>query len=90
MSAYFPTKFQVSSIILTSFRQEGVIPLPLKKTGNPKTPTQIRVKRGDGWRYEWVNLFLRHIESKLKVNKITMSSVFPLYGSIYLNVKFKR
>ena len=74
MAVYFRTKFQVSSIILTSFRQEEVIPrppppphtLPPKKPRNPKTPTKIRVKRGDGWGYEWVNLFLRNVDSKLK------------------------
>ena len=39
------TDFQVSSIILVSFRQEVILPTqppPQKKT--PKNPTQIRVK----------------------------------------------
>ena len=59
MRVYLRTKFQVSSIILTSFRQgEGggrreILPVPppsntskhTKRT--PKTPTQIRVQLGD-------------------------------------------
>ena len=61
MRVYLRTKFQVSSIILTSFRQgEGggrreilpAPPLPPSNTSKhtkrtPKTPTQIRVKLGD-------------------------------------------
>ena len=47
MSVYLETQFQVSSIILTSFRQ-GVIfpssPLPLPQKPTPKKPTYIRVK----------------------------------------------
>ena len=41
MCVYLRTKFQVSSIILTSFIQEGEVILP--KKGTPKEPTQIRV-----------------------------------------------
>ena len=47
MSVYLRTKFQVSSIILASFRQGGVIlprPLPNSKRV-PKKPTQIRVNK---------------------------------------------
>ena len=47
MAVYLPTKFQVSSITLTSFRQgEGVIlPLPpLTPKRTSKKATQIRVK----------------------------------------------
>ena len=40
---YILTKFQASSVILTSFRQ-GVIPPPVTEKQNPKNPTQIRVK----------------------------------------------
>ena len=43
MCVYLHTKFQVSSKILTSFRQGVILPPPtLKRT--PKEPTQIRVK----------------------------------------------
>ena len=44
MCVYLSTKFQVSRIILTSFRQ-GVIypPLPPTSEQTPKKPTQIRV-----------------------------------------------
>ena len=41
MVVYLRAKFEVCSIILTSFRQEGSNSLP-KQT--PKKPTQIRVK----------------------------------------------
>ena len=46
MSGYLRTKFQVSSIILTSFRQGVVLPNPLTHTTKriPKKPTEIRVK----------------------------------------------
>ena len=61
MRVYLRTKFQGSSIILTSFRQgEGggrreILPAPPPAPSNtskhtkrtPKTPTQIRVKLGD-------------------------------------------
>ena len=46
MCVYVRAKFEVSSIILTSFRQ-GVIlppPLPPQNANPPKNPTQIRVK----------------------------------------------
>ena len=42
MCVYLRTKFQVCSIILTSFRQEVVLPPTSKRL--PKKPTQIRVK----------------------------------------------
>ena len=42
MGLYLHTKFQFSSVILTSFRQ-GVILSPTSKR-TPKKPTQIRVK----------------------------------------------
>ena len=45
MCGYLRTKFQVSSISLTSFRQGVILPLPpttSKRT--PKKPTQIRAK----------------------------------------------
>ena len=45
MCVYLSTKFQVSSIILTSFRQGGnFTPLPLTAKLTPKKPIQIRVK----------------------------------------------
>ena len=44
MSVYLSTKFQVSSIILTSFRKGGVIITPTQKQ-TPKNPTIIRVKK---------------------------------------------
>ena len=54
MRVYLRTKFQVSSIILTSFRLGGggrvILPPPntSKRTKRtPKRPTQVRVKLGD-------------------------------------------
>ena len=53
MDVYLRAKFYVSSIILTSFRQDGggegvgegnFTPLPLTSKRTPKKPTQIRVK----------------------------------------------
>ena len=43
MSVYLCTKFQVSSITLTSFRQGDNFP-PTTSKRTPKKPTQIRVK----------------------------------------------
>ena len=40
---YVRTKFQVSSIILTSFRREVILPTPLPTKRTPKNPTQIKV-----------------------------------------------
>ena len=43
MCLYLHTKFQVSNIILASFRQRGIILLPTPTSKrNPKKPTQIR------------------------------------------------
>ena len=39
---YLRAKFEVSSIILMSFRQRVILPLPTSKR-TPKKPTQIRV-----------------------------------------------
>ena len=45
MGVYLCTKFQVSSIILTSFRQRAnFTSLPHTAKRTPKKPTQIRVK----------------------------------------------
>ena len=46
MGVYLRAKFEVSSIILTSFRQ-GVIlsPLPPTSKRTPKKPTQISVNK---------------------------------------------
>ena len=51
MEVYLRAKFEVSSIILTRFRQVGVIlpspplpPTPVTSKRTPKKPTQIRVK----------------------------------------------
>ena len=49
MCVYLCTKFQVSSIIVTSFRLEGeevILPYISKQT--PKEPTWIRVKMKKG------------------------------------------
>ena len=104
MSVYFRTKFQVSSIILTSFRQEGVIPLssalpPPKKKKNEilKRPPRLGLTEGmgggtNGLIFSWEMLTVNW-RSSVKVNKIIMSSVLKkisFYGSIYLNVKFKK
>ena len=43
MGLYLRTKFQISSILLASFRQR-VTPLPLTSKRIPKKPFQIRVK----------------------------------------------
>ena len=44
MCMYVRTKFQVSSIILTSFRREVILPYPPPLENDPlKTPTQIKV-----------------------------------------------
>ena len=49
MGVYLLAKFEVSSIILTSFRQGGggvILPPPSPTSKQtPKNPTQIRVKR---------------------------------------------
>ena len=53
MFLYLRTKFQVSSLLLTSFRQrkEGgggvILPLPHTSKRTPKKLTQIRVKSGN-------------------------------------------
>ena len=45
MFVYIPAKFEVYSKILTSFRQEVVLLLPLTSSKlTPKKATQIRVK----------------------------------------------
>ena len=43
MDVYLRTNFEVSSIILKSFRQGVIYPAPSKRT--PKNPTQIRVNK---------------------------------------------
>ena len=44
MSVYLRTKFEVSAIILTSFRQGVILPFPSPiSKENPKDPTQIIV-----------------------------------------------
>ena len=45
MSVYLRTKFQVSSIVLTSFRQDVILPLPPTSEQTPQKPIQIRVKQ---------------------------------------------
>ena len=44
MCVYLHTKFQVSSVILISFRQGGLFYPPPTPKQNPKKPTLIRVK----------------------------------------------
>ena len=46
MPVYLRTKFHVSSVILTSFRQRvgNFTPSHLTSNDTPKNPTQIRVK----------------------------------------------
>ena len=43
MCVYVRTKFQVSSIILTRFRREVILPTPTPRNTNPKNPTHIKV-----------------------------------------------
>ena len=55
MGVYIRAKFEVSSMILTSFRQ-GVILSPPTSKRTPKKPTQIRVKRQFSiWCSKWEN-----------------------------------
>ena len=44
MDVYLQAKFEVSSIILTGFRQGGNFTPPPTSKRTPKKPTQIRVK----------------------------------------------
>ena len=43
MCVYVRTKFQVSSIILTRFRREVILPTPTPRNTNPKNPTHIKI-----------------------------------------------
>ena len=43
MCVYVRTKFQVFSIILTSFRREVILPTPTPAKRTPKNPNQIKV-----------------------------------------------
>ena len=45
MGLYVRAKFQFYRIILTSFRQEMVIPPPTTTKRTPKEPTQVRLKQ---------------------------------------------
>ena len=45
MGVYLHAKFEVSSIILTGFRQGGNFTPPPTSKRTPKKPTQIRVKK---------------------------------------------
>ena len=68
--------WQISSIILTSFRQRGVIPLPPPFTTSkrtPKNPTQIQVKLKFG---TWTN------------SNIKDSTVMFIFFCIWPNVLF--
>ena len=58
MFVYLRTKFQVSSKIITSFRQE--VPLPLTNPRqSPKKPTQIKVKTAAYFLFEKRQQFFR-------------------------------
>ena len=61
ISVYVLTKFQASSIILTSFRQGVLLPLPPPPPTKqaPKNPIQIRIK----------NLDLRKLGNVSKISK---------------------
>ena len=77
MCVYLCTKFQVSSIILTSFRQ-GVILPPLTVKQPPKNPSKIRVSE----------LFLREspfrfIKYAFLLNSIAFSVQEFLISSIF-------
>ena len=52
MGVYLRAKFDVFSIILTSFRQRVILAPPPTSKRTPKKPTQIRVKkRLQHWRF---------------------------------------
>ena len=44
MGVYLRAKFEVSSMILTSFRKRGEVILLLPQIKTPKKPTQIKVR----------------------------------------------
>ena len=70
MGVYLCAKFEVSSIILTSFRLgKGVILHPTPSKRNPKKPTQIRVKWKSHLRAEIFGPNIAPIQSKSQRNQ---------------------
>ena len=81
---YLHTKFQVSSITLTSFKQDGgevFYPPPPPSTSNrtPKKPTQIRVK----------DLFLTIDKSALKRISINRLKVAGPYDKVFEHAQYQ-
>ena len=74
LQVYFCTKFQVSSIIQTSFREGSVI-LPSTAKWTPKKPTLIRVK------------LLRYF-CKTSGKNLNYSLLFHEYSTFYLKFLF--
>ena len=74
MGVYLCAKFEVSSIILTGFRQSVILSLPTSKR-TPKKPTQIRVKKGfrgskENYRSVSILLIISKIFAKLLSKQI--------------------
>ena len=62
---YLHTKFQVSSIILTSFRRGSFTPPP-PPNETPKKPTQIRVNDGGEFDRVYPDIYPPELELKLE------------------------
>ena len=67
MGVYLCAKFEVSSIILTSFRRGSFTP-PTSK-GTPKKPTQIRVNEIDTFYSSTYYLIILCDSGKIKTDK---------------------
>ena len=82
MCVYLHTKFKVSSITLTSFRQDGgevFYPPPTTSNRTPKKPNQIRVK----------DLFLTTDKSALKRISIKRLEVAGPYDKIFEHAQYQ-
>ena len=69
MGVYLYVKFEVSSIILTNFRQVGGVILHLTSKQTPKKPTQIRA-----------NESIEHVK-QMKLKNKTQSDIKSLFRS---------
>ena len=89
MCVYIPTKFQVSSIITTSFRREVILPTPpLPTKGTPKNPTQIKVNlKSIPSRYSPCfkhNLFVHKTVSWWPTSRINMLTIYYQLGQDFI------